>query len=97
MNSAPGLASDISSSFTWYGREDAAPQLGFLLLAHRRPRVGVDRVGAGDGVSRFAEEAQPRAVARHAGRLLHDRVRQLAWLRAGDVCTCTPSIDAAWR
>ena len=52
MNSAPGLASAISASFTWYGAKTCAADVGFGLLAHRRPGVGVDRVGAGDGVGR---------------------------------------------
>src|ERR1043166_1121643 len=60
--------------------EDLAPQLGLVFLAHRRPGISVYRVGAGDGVGRFGEEPQPRAVARNARRLLNDRMRQLIWL-----------------
>ena len=67
------------------GHEDAPPDFGLGLLAHRRPRVGVDRIGAGHGIGGVGEEAQPRAVPRHRRRLLHDRVRQLIRLGAGHV------------
>ena len=92
MNSAPGLASDISASFTWYGAKTLPAELGLGFLAHRRPGVGVDRVGAGDRVGRVGEQPQPRAVARDARRLLHGGMRQLIAVRAGDV-----EVDAEHR
>ena len=85
MKSAPGLASDISASLTWYGANIRRRSVGLGFLAHRRPGVGVDRVGAGHRIGGVGEQPQPRAVARDAGRLLHDRVRQLIALGAGDV------------
>ena len=64
-------------------------------LAHRRPRVGVDRVGAGDGVGGVGEQPQPRAVPRDAASPAARR-RAAAGSRSGlATWTWTPSIAAA--
>ena len=51
-------ASAISSSVTWYGASTRAARLSLGLLAHRRPDVGVDGVGAGDRRARVVDDGQ---------------------------------------
>ena len=92
MKSAPGLAALIKPSFTWYGANTLSAHVGFGFLSHRRPRVGVDGIGAGDGIGRVAEEPQAARRAAPVRRLLDDRRRQLIARGACDV-----AVDAEHR
>ena len=85
MNNAPGRASAISSSLTWYAANSAPPDLGFLFLTHRGPGVGVNGMRADHRVRRVVEQAHPRAVPSVARRLLHDGSRQLIRFGTRDV------------
>ena len=85
MNSAPGAARRHQAGVHLVGREHAAFRARPRLLSHRRPDVGVDGVGAGDGLLRVTEQAQPRAVARDARGLLGHARGQLVAVRRGHV------------
>ena len=64
MNSASLAGQRHQRAVHLVGREDLAPDVGFRFLSHRRPRVGVDRVGTRHGFGGIREEPQSRAVAR---------------------------------
>ena len=66
-------------------RKNPAACVGFGLLAHRRPSVGVDGVRPGYGGCRVAEQPQARSMPRDTGRALDDRVGQLISVRACEV------------
>ncbi len=57
----------------------------FLLAAHRRPDVRVDRIDAGDGLRWAGERADLRAVARPSHGVVDHAVGQLEAARRGDV------------
>src|SRR5437868_9678949 len=66
-------------------RENAAPNLALMLLAHRGPRIGVHGIGARDSVGWIPEEAEPRSVPGDARGLLYDRMGKLVRFGTGNM------------
>src|SRR4051812_31248461 len=66
------------------GHEHLAPRGGLALLAHRRPHVRVDGVGARDRIVRIVRHVQRAAGAHDLGRGVPDRNRQLEARRRGN-------------
>ena len=51
-------------------RERLAPQLGLVLLAHRRPHVGVEGIGTGGRLGRIGGHLELAAQPRHPGHVV---------------------------
>ena len=75
---------------------------GLVLLAHRCPDVGVDRVGAADGGDRVVDDLDARAVPpREVRRLGDDRAIRLVPARRGNHArespTAAPASSSEWQ
>ena len=77
MNTALLPAAAISWSFTWYGANTRARSSASDFLAHRRPHVRVDRIGARDGRARIVRDFDRRAVTGDLAERLDGRGGQL--------------------